>query len=190
MSYIVAMNWESESDSEQERRRCRSCGEVLAHSAYFRHLHDKDGSICPGKARSCDESSAESDSDNCEGMKLNESFDPDSTFDLRSERDGQCSDCEVDELCPSGSSSPRKACSSTSNSSDSESFSSDGEVWWTSNSESESDGSNEIKANNDCKKSFVWCILFPQHISLVSSTFRKSYGCTYRILKNPFFFSH
>jgi hypothetical protein len=32
----------------EERRACPSCGEELAHSAYYRHLNDKVGSICPG----------------------------------------------------------------------------------------------------------------------------------------------
>ena len=88
---------ESDSESEQERRTCKSCGEELAHSAYFRHLHDKDGSICPGKVLSCNQSDgSDSDSDkSCEGMQLNNSFNQDSTFDLGSESDSQCLDCVV-----------------------------------------------------------------------------------------------
>lgn len=77
---------ESASDSEQEhedRRKCKSCGEKLAHSAYFRHLHDQVGSICPGKLQPCDRSDSEADtSDISEVMQLNSSFDLDSTFDL------------------------------------------------------------------------------------------------------------
>ena len=77
---------ESASDSEQEhddRRKCNSCGEKLAHSAYFRHLHDLVGSICPGKVQPCDRSDSEADtSDISEVLQLNSSFDLDSTFDL------------------------------------------------------------------------------------------------------------
>ena len=35
-------------EEHDARRMCPSCGEELAHSAYYRHLHDKVGSICPG----------------------------------------------------------------------------------------------------------------------------------------------
>ena len=32
-----------------ERRMCRFCQQELAHAAYFRHLHDTSGTICPGR---------------------------------------------------------------------------------------------------------------------------------------------
>ena len=34
---------------EDHRQMCITCGQELAHSAYYRHLHDKTGRICPGK---------------------------------------------------------------------------------------------------------------------------------------------
>ena len=37
------------SETYGERRVCNSCSEELAHSAYYRHLHDKTGIVCPGK---------------------------------------------------------------------------------------------------------------------------------------------
>ena len=80
----------SDSDSEQEhesRRKCKSCGEKLAHSVYFRHLHDLVGSVCPGKVQPLDRSDSEADSDMSEVMQ-NSSSDLDSTFDLGSESDG------------------------------------------------------------------------------------------------------
>lgn len=34
-----------------KRRRCVTCGDELSHSAYYRHLHDSNGSVCPKKKK-------------------------------------------------------------------------------------------------------------------------------------------
>ena len=36
-------------ETRDERRMCRFCLQELAHTAYFRHLHDTSGTICPGR---------------------------------------------------------------------------------------------------------------------------------------------
>ena len=59
---------------DSDRKLCDFCGEELAHSAYYRHLHDKDGSICPGKLQSVTEQSGD----------FMDSSELDSTFDLGS----------------------------------------------------------------------------------------------------------
>ena len=66
-----------EDPEEDERRVCLSCGEELAHSAYYRHLYDKVGSICPGIKQV--------QSPTIEHSSLPD--DLDSTFDLRSENE-------------------------------------------------------------------------------------------------------
>ena len=35
------------------RRTCAFCSEELAPTAYFRHLHDTNGLVCPGKRKRC-----------------------------------------------------------------------------------------------------------------------------------------
>ena len=156
---------ESASDSKQEhedRRKCKSCGEKLAHSVYFRHLHNQVGSICPGKLQPCDRSDSEADtSDISEVMQLNSSFDLDSTFNLGSESDGYgFSEAERFALNDSfGSSGP----SDLSNSDDSEmcTSSSDGEeVWELSESESDDNFSIELKASETASNLLLGISLF------------------------------
>ena len=36
---------------ERKQTSCSTCGEILSHSAYYRHLYDSTGAICPGKKR-------------------------------------------------------------------------------------------------------------------------------------------
>jgi len=125
----------SDSEEHEDRRKCKSCGEELAHSAYFRHLHDLVGSICPGKIQSRVRSDSEADSDISEAM-LNSSFDQDSTFDLGSESDGH--EFSVAEQFVQNENFGCSDLSDLSNSDDSETSSSDGEeVWELSESESE-----------------------------------------------------
>ena len=156
---------ESASDSEQEhddRRKCNSCGEKLAHSAYFRHLHDLVGSICPGKVQPCDRSDSEADtSDISEVLQLNSSFDLDSTFDLGSESDG-CGFSEAEQL-PLNDSFDSSGPSDISNSDDSGTCtpSSDGEeVWELSESESGDDSSIELKASETTSNLLLGITLF------------------------------
>lgn len=65
---------------QEERRQCEFCGEELAHSTYYRHLHDKVGSVCPGKSTLQQPVVA---MESCEM----DNTDLDSTFDLGSESD-------------------------------------------------------------------------------------------------------
>ena len=63
---------------DENRKICEWCGEELAHAAYFRHLFDKDGSVCFGK-------NCQSTRDRTDGF--NHVDDLDSTFELESEGD-------------------------------------------------------------------------------------------------------
>ena len=38
---------------DEGRYKCAFCCQELAHSAYYRHLHDNSGMVCPGRS-SCD----------------------------------------------------------------------------------------------------------------------------------------
>ena len=87
------------------RQVCEWCREELSHSAYYRHLRDQTGSICPGKL--CGQSnqiinhlhgeeSRDSDIDGSESTLL----DLDSTFELESDEDDMdhrslCMDCHI-----------------------------------------------------------------------------------------------
>ena len=72
-----------------ERRTCTFCNQELTHSAFFRHLHDKSGRVCPSKIPT---ESAESEHD----YESNEfdlaspcsSMDADSTFNFGSDDEG------------------------------------------------------------------------------------------------------
>ena len=83
-------------DSKSKRRVCSSCTQELAKTAFFRHLHDTTGAVCPGKRRKIDfEESGGSDVDS-DRESMVHSISPrglDSTFDLGSsdeERETAC----------------------------------------------------------------------------------------------------
>lgn len=66
------------------RKQCEFCGEVLGHSAYYRHLHDENGMICHGRMH-VSESDHGSTSDFSFDEDLNDGFEQDSSFDFGSE---------------------------------------------------------------------------------------------------------
>ena len=80
---------------EPSRKVCPSCGQELAHAAYYRHIHDDTGSICPGTKNSARQLAGSMRCDD-----LDESFssisncsDTDSSFDFGSAL-GQSSDLD------------------------------------------------------------------------------------------------
>lgn len=112
---------------------------------------------------------------------LNSSFDQDSTFDLGSESDGH--GFSVAEQLVQNENFGCSDLSDVSNSDDSETSSSDGEeVRELSESESDENSSTEPKASATAAN-LLFGIPFSQHISLMPSTFRKSYACSSGILE-------
>lgn len=74
-------------------------GEELAHSAYYRHLHDKTGIVCPGKeGHLLDRDNASVISSESSVMSFT-STRLDSTFDFgsNSDCDSRESDCDIEE---------------------------------------------------------------------------------------------
>ena len=49
-------------DGQRRTRFCTSCGQELSHAAFYRHLEDKSGIVCPGKELMFDTDSSTSDS--------------------------------------------------------------------------------------------------------------------------------
>ena len=143
-----------------EGRTCCFCHQELAHTAYFRHLHDKSGTICPGKQKvhlqeghSSGSESSELDSVSSDSSRL-----MDSTLDLSSDGSLGSKDKEdqgtVSDLCgqhketnevefnkPSSSSDDGEGSMhfssgfSNSSSDGCSTSSSDGEVWENSDTE-------------------------------------------------------
>lgn len=69
---------------KMDRKQCQWCKQELAHAAYYRHLHDDVGAVCPGKYSG---PSGQQYTESC-----SEADDLDSTFDFGSE----CSDEDLD----------------------------------------------------------------------------------------------
>ena len=83
--------------STSTRRTCAFCSEELAPTAYFRHLHDRSGTVCPGKRRRCnvevDVSEDDlSHDDLSQHVKLPRALD--STFELTSDEESLNDACE------------------------------------------------------------------------------------------------
>ena len=72
---------------EEGRKQCRFCGEVLAHSAYYRHLNDENGVVCPGRLRYESDHSSDFNFDNA---RSSENSWHDSSFDFGSEPEDSC----------------------------------------------------------------------------------------------------
>ena len=153
-------------DSKSKRRVCSSCTQELAKTAFFRHLHDTTGAVCPGKRRKIDfEESGGSDVDS-DRESMVHSISPrglDSTFDLGSsdeEREtasasgvldslshGRSLDCECDsdsdDSLGASSTSSNPCCSSL-----------DGEEVWEELDVSENDQSEQTSKSTG-QASFV-----------------------------------
>ena len=72
---------------EDGRRLCEYCHQYLAASAYYRHLNDKLGSICPGKSSDMSELLEESADESAEELLSNDeniSIATKSSFDFES----------------------------------------------------------------------------------------------------------
>ena len=111
-------------DEEPERRICNSCKQELSHSAYYRHLHDKDGSICPARKSPY--------------------VDSDSTFDLGSESDAQ--ESMFPDICSPVVDMLSESISDSDSDSDGETSSASGEEVWEASdmSASSSEEDNEV----------------------------------------------
>ena len=69
---------------EDGRRLCEYCHQYLAASAYYRHLNDKFGSICPGKSLDTSEPLEESTEEVLSSSEENVSIATESSFDFES----------------------------------------------------------------------------------------------------------
>ena len=85
--------------SERERRSCAFCGQELTHSAFFRHLHDKNGRVCPAKQPS-QLTEPETDSETDVGFdwvsQCSSNAHADSTFDFGTDSEGSDHEQSVD----------------------------------------------------------------------------------------------
>lgn len=135
-------------EEETERQCCEFCNQELAHSAYYRHLHDQSGTICPGKCggRVKEKAShaSESDSDlSSEFSVASAACGHDSTFDFGSEDESESLLLGIssgdNEMCVDKADSQDDDASSVVSFNSRSSSSDEEEIWDVLNADSESD---------------------------------------------------
>ena len=197
---------------ECDRRVCGSCGQELAHSAYFRHVHDTNGSVCPGKRHQqqfdARPNPSEIHPDRHASGGESSSVELDSTFNFGSgdsevdhspsRQDGQNSETLVDaELMQSDSDDGDESdsCSMADFSSPRESESSSGEEFWEV-SDLEDDQSDDFQVSHTAKSLLLGISIFLYFFHLFSSLseramvtllsfFRTVFGFIGGICNNP-----
>lgn len=118
--------------TDSGRKVCPSCGNLLAHSAYHRHLADRTGSVCPGKMN------IHLEEENSSEASFGSDHHSDSSFDFGCSSPGECAGMINDSI-------EEVECGSSMSFSDSEvddSLSSGEEIW---ESESEDEHITEFQ---------------------------------------------
>ena len=143
----------------RNRRPCAFCSQELAPTAFYRHLHDKTGTVCPGKRKRdgllSDDDGSESEGQSC--IKSPRTLD--STFELGSNTSQSENEFYTDNVLSSPPASEKERMSfTTSDSEDSTESSLDEEVW--DDTESDDENPPEDTSSNSSVNTVVSGISF------------------------------
>ena len=82
---------------EKRLRECEFCGQMLGHCAYYRHCHDINGLICPGRVQLNDSDHSNFSDLDFDGVsECAKEQGSDSSFNFGSESENSCKDIEYD----------------------------------------------------------------------------------------------
>ena len=79
---------------EKGLRECEFCGQMLGHCAYYRHCHDINGLICPGRVQLNDSDHSNFSDLDFDGVSECAKEGSDSSFNFGSESENSCKDIE------------------------------------------------------------------------------------------------
>jgi hypothetical protein len=87
-------------DSIRKTRLCADCDQELSHAAYYRHLEDRSGAVCPGKRIIASDESSVSESELLDEFDTSDFHDEDMADNIMittdSEQSSSCTDSDVD----------------------------------------------------------------------------------------------
>ena len=81
---------------EKGLRECEFCGQMLGHCAYYRHCHDINGLVCPGRVQLNDSNHSNFSDLDFDGVSECAKEGSDSSFNFGSESENSCKDIEYD----------------------------------------------------------------------------------------------